>query len=100
MCGCVVSVTVKCSVLPPCAVDGRSRNSLYCYYFSLIPDFSAVVFQRHDKLCDGRVKFSQFLGKVCKVLLLQILLHCRQIDLLSFFGVCLPVELGINTQGS
>ena len=31
-CMCVVSVIVKHPVLPPCAVDGRSRNPLY-YYF-------------------------------------------------------------------
>ena len=37
MCTCIVcvcvSVIVKCPVLPPCAVDGRSRNSLYYYYY-------------------------------------------------------------------
>ena len=30
---CVVSVIVKCPVLPPCVVDGRSRNPLYYYYY-------------------------------------------------------------------
>ena len=30
---CVVSIIVKHPVLPPCAVDGRSRNPLYYYYF-------------------------------------------------------------------
>ena len=30
-CVCVC-VCVKCPVLPPCAVDGRSRNPLYYYY--------------------------------------------------------------------
>ena len=29
---CVVSVIVKCPVLPPSVVDGRSRNPLYYYY--------------------------------------------------------------------
>ena len=32
--GSVVSVIVQCPVLPPCAVDGRSRNPLY-YYFKI-----------------------------------------------------------------
>ena len=32
VCVCVVSVIVKRSVLPPCVVDGRSRNPL-CYYY-------------------------------------------------------------------
>ena len=31
-CVCVVSVIVKCPVLPPCTVGGRSRNPLYYYY--------------------------------------------------------------------
>ena len=30
---CVVSVIVKRCVLPPCVVDGRSRNPLYYYYY-------------------------------------------------------------------
>ena len=41
---CVVSVIVKCPVLPPCAVDGCSRNPHYD--FSLIffpPQFSADI---------------------------------------------------------
>ena len=29
---CVCCVIVKCPVLPPCAVDGRSKNRLYYYY--------------------------------------------------------------------
>ena len=29
VCVCVVSVIVKRPVLPPCVVDGRSRNPLY-----------------------------------------------------------------------
>ena len=34
----VVSVIVKRPVLPPCAVDGRSRNPLYyCYYYYYYP---------------------------------------------------------------
>ena len=33
MCVCVVSVIVKRPVLPPCVVDGRSRNLLYYYYY-------------------------------------------------------------------
>ena len=32
-CVCVVSVIVKCPVLSPCVVDGRSRNPLYYYYY-------------------------------------------------------------------
>ena len=32
VCVCVVSVIVKGPVLPPCVVDGRSRNPLYYYY--------------------------------------------------------------------
>ena len=33
VCVCTVSVIVKRPMLPPCAVDGRSRNPLYyCYY--------------------------------------------------------------------
>ena len=36
VCVCVCdSVTVKCPVLPPCAVDGRLRNPLYYYYLPL-----------------------------------------------------------------
>ena len=30
---CVVSVVVKRPALPPCAVDGSSRNAL-CYYYN------------------------------------------------------------------
>ena len=34
LCVCVcVCVIVKRPVLPPCAVDGRSRNPLYYYYY-------------------------------------------------------------------
>ena len=33
VCVCVVSATVKRPVLPPCAVDGHSRNPLYYYYY-------------------------------------------------------------------
>ena len=33
VCVCVVSVIVKRPVLPPCVVDGRSRNPLYYYYY-------------------------------------------------------------------
>ena len=33
MCVCVVSVIVKRPVLPPCVVDGRSRNLHYYYYY-------------------------------------------------------------------
>ena len=36
VCVCVVSVIVKRPVLPPCVVDGRSRNHLYYYYYYLI----------------------------------------------------------------
>ena len=32
-CVCVISVIVKRPVLPPCAVNGRSRNPLYHYYY-------------------------------------------------------------------
>ena len=39
VCVCVVSVIVKRPVLPPCAVDGRSRNPLYYYY---IPQSSQI----------------------------------------------------------
>ena len=40
VCVCVVSVIVKHPVLPPCAVDGRSRNPLYYYLFtSLLTEF-------------------------------------------------------------
>ena len=35
MCVCVVSVIVKRPVLPLCVVDGRSRNTLYYYYYPL-----------------------------------------------------------------
>ena len=30
---CVVSIIVKHPPLPPCAIDGRSRNPLYYYYY-------------------------------------------------------------------
>ena len=33
VCVYVISVVVKCPVLPPCAVGGRSRNPLYYYYY-------------------------------------------------------------------
>ena len=33
VCVCVVSVIVKRPVLPPCVVDGRSRNPLHHYYY-------------------------------------------------------------------
>ena len=33
---CVVNVIVKRPVLPPCVVDGRSRNPLYYYYYVAI----------------------------------------------------------------
>ena len=33
VCVCVVSVIIKHPVLPPCVVDGRSRNPLYYYYY-------------------------------------------------------------------
>ena len=33
VCVCVVSVIIKHPVLPPCAVDGHSRNPLFYYYF-------------------------------------------------------------------
>ena len=32
---CVVSIIVKRPVLPPCVVDGRSRNPLYYYYYTV-----------------------------------------------------------------
>ena len=47
VCVCVVNVIVKCPVLPPCAVDGRSRNPLYCYYYyymEVVPALSSTVF--------------------------------------------------------
>ena len=34
---CVVSAIVKRPVLPPCVVDGRSRNPLY-YYYNVVAD--------------------------------------------------------------
>ena len=34
---CVVSIIVKRPVLPPCVVDGRSRNPLYYYYYYTVP---------------------------------------------------------------
>ena len=43
---CVVSVIVKRPVLPPCAVDGRSRNPLYYYYLH----GGRLVNQRHYHL--------------------------------------------------
>ena len=36
VCVCVVSVIVKRPMLPPCVVDGRSRNPLYYYYYYYI----------------------------------------------------------------
>ena len=36
VCVCVVSVIVKRPVLPPCVVDGRSRNPLYYYYYTRV----------------------------------------------------------------
>ena len=46
----VVSVTVKCPALPPCAIDGRSRNPLYyyyhhCYYYFLRPGRQGALLQ-------------------------------------------------------
>ena len=40
---CVFSVTVKCPVLPPCAVHGRSRNPLYYYLSRLLRYVSSLV---------------------------------------------------------
>ena len=37
VCVCVCGVTVKRPALPPCAVDGRSRNPLYFYYWFFHP---------------------------------------------------------------
>ena len=34
VCVRLVSVIVKCPLLPPRVVDGRSRNPLYYYYYS------------------------------------------------------------------
>ena len=46
VCLCVVSVTVKRPVLPPCVVDGRSRNPLYYYYYYIIYYMAAAVSAR------------------------------------------------------
>ena len=35
VCVSVVSDIVKCPVLPPCVVDGRSTNPLYYYYLEV-----------------------------------------------------------------
>ena len=48
MCVCVVSVTVKCPVLPPCAADGHSRNPLYYYYLPLpLPTLYVIYMSLH-----------------------------------------------------
>ena len=43
---CVVSVIVKCPLLPPCVVDWRSRNPLYYYYY-LRWCFALLVWKDH-----------------------------------------------------
>ena len=44
VCVCVVSVIVKRPVLPPSAVDGRSRNPLYCYYCTVLEAVKGCVY--------------------------------------------------------
>ena len=57
VCVCVVSVIVKRPVLPPSAVDGRSRNPLYylmnfafsLFEFYLLPlNFTSDLFECYD----------------------------------------------------
>ena len=36
VCVCVINVIVKRPVLPACAVNGRSRNPLYYYYYAVL----------------------------------------------------------------
>ena len=46
---CVVSVIVKHPVLPPCVIDGHSRNPLYYYYFA--PVYSVTSFEAIGCIC-------------------------------------------------
>ena len=57
---CVVSVIVKCPVLPPCAVDGHSRNPLLLlFYYNDCLSFS---WTSHDKFV-YRFSFQSKLSK-------------------------------------
>ena len=54
VCVCVVSVIVKRPVLPPCVVDGRSRNPLYYdYYIRVTGNITASV-QEHSNCPQSR----------------------------------------------
>ena len=46
----VVSVIVKRPVLPPCVLDGRSRNPLYYCYFICSPVLRPVGVEEADTL--------------------------------------------------
>ena len=43
VCVSIVSVIVERPVLPPCVVDGHSRNPLYYYYYA--PVYSVTLFE-------------------------------------------------------
>ena len=59
VCVCVVSVIVKLPVLPPCVVDGRSRNPLYYNYY-----YHTVVTQPNVlKICRDRNIYSKYTVK-------------------------------------
>ena len=45
VCVCVVSVIVKRPVVPPCVVDGRSRNPLYYIYVKKITNKKSCIFK-------------------------------------------------------
>ena len=49
VCVSVVSIIVKCPVLPPSVVDGRSRNPLYYYNFYYYYVLSLAVFVIRDR---------------------------------------------------
>ena len=66
MCVCVVSVIVKCPVLPPCAVDGCSRNPRYYYYFSLFADFFPQQFSADISFVLDESNFHSSLEKYAK----------------------------------
>ena len=65
VCVCVVSVIVKRPVLPPCVVDGRSRNPLYYYYYYL-SSWKGQALEGHCQTNIRTVSKTTVLGKLLR----------------------------------